>query len=91
MRSLEGSDLTSEEPTQAGISIPESPVATRILILEEHPLLRDGITDFLNTQPDLMVCGGTDNIRDARNEIAKSKPQLLITALRLVPATAQDY
>ena len=26
---------------------------TRILVLEEHPLLRDGMTDFLNAQPDM--------------------------------------
>jgi DNA-binding NarL/FixJ family response regulator len=45
--------------------------------LEEHPLLRGGMTDFLNAQPDLQVCGEADNIRDARNEITECKPQLL--------------
>jgi DNA-binding NarL/FixJ family response regulator len=29
------------------------------------------------------VCGETDNIRDARHKIQESKPQLLLTALRL--------
>src|SRR5690242_6027966 len=58
-------------------------VTTQILVLEEHPLLRDGIADFLNAQPDIIVCGQTDNIRDARNKIAECKPQLLLTALRL--------
>src|SRR6476646_6835812 len=65
------------------MSISEQSVATRILVLEEHPLLRHGIIDFLNAQPDLQVCGEAHNIRDARNEITKCKPQLLITALRL--------
>jgi hypothetical protein len=32
--------------------------------LEEHPLLHHGIADFLNAQPDLLVCGAVDNIRD---------------------------
>ena len=53
MRSLEGLDLTSEETTQTDMSVPGRSVATRILVLEEHPLLRDGMTDFLNAQPDL--------------------------------------
>ena len=66
-------------------------MATRILILEEHPLLRDGITDFLNAQPDLMVCGGTGNIRDARNEITKCRPQLLVTALRLGTGDSLEF
>ena len=65
------------------MSLPVRSVAKRILILEEHPLLRDGMTDFLNAQPDMTVCSEADNIREARNEIAKSKPQLLVTALRL--------
>jgi len=59
------------------------PVKTRILILEEHPLLRYGVAHFLNSQPDMIVCGDADNIRDARQKIQESKPQLLLTALRL--------
>ncbi len=42
----------------------KNPLKARILVLEEHPLLRDGIADFLNAQPDLLVCGAADNIRD---------------------------
>ena len=91
MRSLEGLDLTSEETTQTDMSVPGRSVATRILVLEEHPLLRDGMTDFLNAQPDLQVCGEADNIRDARNEIAKSKPQLLVTALRLGTGDSLEF
>jgi DNA-binding NarL/FixJ family response regulator len=59
------------------------PVKTRILILEEHPLLRHGVAQFLNSQPDVIVCGETDNIRDARHKLQECKPQLLLTALRL--------
>jgi DNA-binding NarL/FixJ family response regulator len=61
----------------------KNPVKTRILILEEHPLLRHGISDYLNSQPDMIVCGQADKIRDARNQIAEYKPQLVLTALRL--------
>jgi DNA-binding NarL/FixJ family response regulator len=55
----------------------------RIMILEEHPLLRHGIADYLNSQPDLMVCGEADNIRTARHNIEQCKPHLLLSALRL--------
>src|SRR5438552_14094744 len=84
MRPLQGADLTFRKPHSTGMSVPGSPVAkTRVLVLEEHPLLRDGIADFLNAQPDLLVCGEANNIRATRGEIAKCKPQLLVTALRL--------
>jgi DNA-binding NarL/FixJ family response regulator len=61
----------------------KSSVKTRILILEEHPLLREGTAAHLNSQPDMIVCGESDNIRDARTKIQECKPQLLLTALRL--------
>lgn len=91
MRSLEGLDLTSEQTPQADMSTPARSVTTRILVLEEHPLLRDGMTDFLNAQPDLQVCGEADNIRDARNEITKCKPQLVVTALRLGTGDSLEF
>ena len=56
---------------------------TRILVVEEQPLLRDGVSVFLNSQPDLVVCGNVDSIPAARNKIAECKPHLLLTALRL--------
>ena len=66
------------------MSSPEKrPVKTRILVLEEHPLLRHGVAQYLNSQRDMIVCGETDNIRDARQKIHECKPQLLLTALRL--------
>ena len=51
--------------------------------MEEHPLLRHGVADYLNSQLDMTVCGEADNIRDARHKLEECKPQLLLTALRL--------
>src|SRR5262249_12799002 len=66
------------------MSAPEKhPPKTRILVLEEHPLLRHGLSDYLNSQPDMVVCGEADNIRDARHKIQECKPDLLLTALRI--------
>ena len=74
------------------MSAPEkNPVETRILVLEEHPLLRHGVADYLNSQPDIIVCGETDNIRDARNKIHDCKPQLLLTALRIGTGDSLEF
>jgi DNA-binding NarL/FixJ family response regulator len=67
------------------------PAKTRILILEEHPLLRRGVAHFLNSQPDMIVCGESDNIRDARHKIHESKPHLLLTALRLGTGDSLEF
>lgn len=69
----------------------KNPLRTRIVLLEEHPLLRHGILDYLNSQPGLFVCGEADNIRDARDEIAKCKPQLVVTALRLGTGDSLEF
>ncbi|PYJ29668.1 MAG: DNA-binding response regulator [Verrucomicrobia bacterium] len=66
-------------------------VRTRIFVLDEHPLVREGIINYLNLQPDLAVCGETDNIRDARNKLATCKPQLLISALRLGTGDSLEF
>jgi DNA-binding NarL/FixJ family response regulator len=67
------------------------PAKTQILILEEHPLLRHGIADYLNAQPDMTVCGESDNIRDGRQKIQQCKPQLLLTALRLGAGDSLEF
>jgi DNA-binding NarL/FixJ family response regulator len=64
---------------------------TRVLVLEEHPLLRHGVAEYLNSQPDIIVCGETDNIRDARHKIQECKPQLLLTALRLGTGDSLEF
>ena len=55
----------------------------RILVLDDQPLLRYGISGFLNSQPDMMVCGEAESISDARSKIVECQPQVLVTALRL--------
>jgi DNA-binding NarL/FixJ family response regulator len=56
---------------------------TRVLIVDEQPMLRQGISVYLNSQPDIVVCGEADCIQSARRKIAEGKPHLLVTALRL--------
>jgi DNA-binding NarL/FixJ family response regulator len=71
-------------PRREDMSAPEKHrVKARVLVLEEHPLLRYGLIGFLNSQPDIIICGETANIQDARDKITQCKPQLLLTALRL--------
>src|SRR5438270_6194006 len=73
------------------MSAAENTERTRILVLEEHPLLRHGITDYLDSQPDMIVCGEADNIRDARNKLAECKPHLLLIALRLGTGDSLEF
>jgi DNA-binding NarL/FixJ family response regulator len=64
-------------------SVGEEPAKTRIFVLDEQPLLRQGISAYLNSQPDMMVCGDAGSVSDARRKIAECQPQFVVTALRL--------
>jgi DNA-binding NarL/FixJ family response regulator len=55
----------------------------RILVLDEHTLLRFGLNAYLNSQPDMTVCAEADSIPDARSKIAECKPDLLLTSFRI--------
>ena len=56
---------------------------TRILVVDEQPLLRHGIIAFINCQQDMVVCGEADCIPSARTKLAECKPHLLVIGLRL--------
>jgi DNA-binding NarL/FixJ family response regulator len=56
---------------------------TRILVADEHPLLRHGIVAFINSQPDMIACGEADCISSIRAKLAETRPHLLVIGLRL--------
>jgi DNA-binding NarL/FixJ family response regulator len=61
----------------------ENRAKVRILVLDEQPLLRFGVSAYLNSQPDMIVCGEADSISAAQKKIAECSPQLLLTSLQL--------
>jgi DNA-binding NarL/FixJ family response regulator len=61
----------------------ERPAKIRILVLDEQPLLRYGISAYLNSQRGMVVCGEADTIAGAATKIAEFQPQLVVTELRL--------
>src|SRR5205823_12069903 len=63
-------------------SIAEQPAKIRIFVLDAQPLLRQGISAYLNSQRDMMVCGEAGSVPDARRKIAECQPQFVVTALR---------
>ena len=56
---------------------------TRILVADEHPLLRHGIVAFINCQPDMIACGEADSIPIIRTKLAETRPHVLVIGLRL--------
>src|SRR4029450_12060467 len=63
----------------------------RILVVDEHPLLRHGISAYLNCQPNMVVCGDADSILSARSKLAECKPHMLVIGLRLGTGDSLEF
>jgi DNA-binding NarL/FixJ family response regulator len=55
----------------------------KILLVDDHPLMRRGQADLLNREPDFAVCGEAGTAREAMEAIAKLKPDLVLVDMAL--------
>lgn len=55
----------------------------RILIVDDHPVVRDGLTAILSTQSDLVVIGEAENGKEALEMCAEQQPDLLLLDLEM--------
>jgi len=56
---------------------------SRITVVEDHPVLCDGLMQLINSQPDLACAGVADNTCDAKRVVKQRKPDLMLLDLRL--------
>ena len=62
---------------------PAKDTRTRILLVDDHAVVRYGIAQLINRQPDLMVCGEEEAASNALSAIEKIKPDLVIADISL--------
>jgi len=55
----------------------------RIFLVDDHPVLRDGLRRLLEAEPDLMVCGEAESARKAFESIKSAAPELAIVDISL--------
>lgn len=56
---------------------------SRVLLVDDHPIVRRGIADLLNAEKNLEVCGEAANMQDAFALAGKLKPDLAIVDVSL--------
>lgn len=56
---------------------------TRILLVDDHAVVRFGIAQLINQQADLVVCGEEENASNALTAITRLKPDLVIADISL--------
>lgn len=55
----------------------------KVLVVDDHPVVRKGIVHLINNQPDLVVCAETESGRGAIDVITATKPDMAIIDLTL--------
>ena len=62
---------------------PAGPARRTLLVVDDHPILRRGLTALIDSEPDLAVCGAVGTRAAALEAIRKSQPDLAIVDLAL--------
>ena len=55
----------------------------RIMVVDDHPIVRRGLAQFLEGTPDIEICGGAEGLADAMQEIEKTRPDLILVDISL--------
>ncbi|HEX3624065.1 MAG TPA: response regulator transcription factor [Verrucomicrobiae bacterium] len=66
-----------------GKKIKSSPRKHRILLVDDHPVTRDGLARLINHEADLEVCGTAGTAAGAAQEVDRQKPDLVIIDVSL--------
>ena len=55
----------------------------RVLVVDDHPIVRQGLALLINREHDLLVCGEAENAHKAMQSIAAAKPDILVVDISL--------
>jgi len=66
-----------------GANVSGVPTQRRVLIVDDHPIVRQGLRRMIETEPDLVVCGEVQTEREARAAIRALSPDVVIVDISL--------
>jgi len=64
--------------------------ATRILLVDDHPVVRDGFAEVINREPDLTVCAAAEDRAGALQAIEATDPGLVVIDLTLKNSSGME-
>ncbi len=56
---------------------------TRVLIVDDHPITRSGLSYLINHQPDMVTCHEAQNAAEALTGVLETRPDLVLTDFTL--------
>ena len=56
---------------------------SRVFVVEDHPIVREGLTLLIGADPQLMICGTKDTMEDAVPTILDATPDVVVIDITL--------
>jgi DNA-binding NarL/FixJ family response regulator len=69
---------------------PDKTKATRILLVDDHPVVRDGFAELINREADLTVCAAAEDRAGALQAVETFKPHLVVIDLTLKNSSGME-
>lgn len=75
--------MPARSMTRPGADAANATRKTRVLIVDDHPLVREGLSVRIRSQSDMEVCGTASTAARARRAIEQRRPDVIIVDLAL--------
>jgi DNA-binding NarL/FixJ family response regulator len=75
--------MTADSEGKATPKRPAQRRVRRILLVDDHPMLRRGLAELISHEPDLGICGEADSASAAMQEVQEKHPDLAIVDISL--------
>jgi DNA-binding NarL/FixJ family response regulator len=80
--------------------LPEEPITrtsrhqttkTKIFLVDDHPIMRQGLADLINQEKDLFVCGVAEDFQSGLSRINAEKPDLVVLDISLKGSNGIEF
>lgn len=82
--------MSQNVENQSSAAIKKNPEKSRIFIVDDHAMFREGLRQLIEREPDFSVCGDVATAAEALPAISKLKPDLLIVDISLSGTSGID-
>jgi DNA-binding NarL/FixJ family response regulator len=86
MKAKPRSPTPPPEPPKAA-----EPTRRRVLLVDDHPMMRAGLAHLIERQPDLMVCGEASNPAEAIKGLPATKPEVILADLTMPGRSGLEF
>lgn len=77
-----------DEQSQSPIPAPEK---SRVYLVDDHAMFREGLRQLIEREPDLMVCGDAPNAAEALVGIRNTHPDVVLLDISLSETSGLDF